>query len=459
MKPTRSLWLAINLALLIASAQAATRPRYGGTLRVAIAAPLYSLDPADASNISSETAIRQIAPLLFDALTTLDSHGEPQPSLATAWKSDFNSQRWELQLRVGVKFSDGTPLTADSVAASLRVANPHWNISSAGDSVVIESDASDTSLPAELALPQNSIVFRAGGKLVGTGPFAVAQWDTDKTLTLAARDDDWAGRPFVDSLEISVARSPRDEMLSLDLGKVDVIEAAAEQMIRTPSTITSAPDELLALVFTRNAQSPEEMRLRQALSSAIDRNSLNSVVLQGTGEPSGSLLPNWMTGYGFLFSSSLNLDHAKQAQAGINQASPWKIGYDNNDPIARVVAERIALNAQDAGLSVQPTTSGVPDIKLVRISLASSNANVALTQLAARLQLPAPNFHVSSAEDLYSAESTLLQSQRVIPLLHLRTAVFLGKNVHGWNENQNGDWDLPTVWLSMEKLGTGKEKP
>jgi peptide/nickel transport system substrate-binding protein len=454
MKPTRSLWLAISLALLIASAQAGTRPRYGGTLRVAIAAPLYSLDPADASNISSETAIREIAPLLFDTLTTLDSRGEPQPSLATVWKSDLNSQRWELQLRAGVTFSDGNPLTADSVAASLRTANPHWNVSAAGDSVVIETETPDVSLPAELALPQNSIVFRAGGKLVGTGPFAAAQWDANKTLTLTARDDDWAGRPFIDSVEISIARSPRDEMLSLDLGKVDVIEAAAEQMVRTTSTITSAPDELLALVFTRNAQTPEETRLRQALSYAIDRISLNSVVLQGTGEPAGSLLPDWMTGYGFLFSSSFNLDSAKLLRNGINQSSPWKIGYDSNDPIARVVAERVALNAQDAGLNVQPATSGAVDIQLVRVSLASSNANVALAQLAMRMQLPAPNFHGTSTEDLYSAENTLLQSQRVIPLLHLRSAVVLGKSVRGWDENQNGGWHLSNVWLSTEK-----EKP
>jgi MarR-like DNA-binding transcriptional regulator SgrR of sgrS sRNA len=316
---------------------------------------------------------------------------------------------------------------------------------------VIESDTPDASLPAELALAQNSIVLRAGGKLVGTGPFAIAQWDVNKSLTLTARDDDWAGRPFVDSLEISIARSPRDEMLSLDLGKVDVIEATAEQMIRTSSTITSAPDQLLALVFTRNAQSPDEMKLRQALSAVIDRNSLNGVVLQGTGEPAGGLLPNWMTGYGFLLSSSFNVDHARQVRAGINQASPWKISYDTNDPIARVVAERIALNAQDAGLNVQPATSGVADIKLVRISLVSSNSNVALTQLAMRLQIPAPSFHGASAEDLYSAENTLLQSQRVIPLLHLRTAVVLGKNVRGWNENSNGNWDLPNIWLSAEK--------
>jgi MarR-like DNA-binding transcriptional regulator SgrR of sgrS sRNA len=451
MKPIRSLWLAISLVLLITSAQAETRPHYGGALRVAIAEPLSSLDPADASNISGETAIHKIASLLFDTLTTLDRRGEPQPALATSWKSDFNSQRWELQLRAGVKFSDGTALTADSVAASLRVANPHWNVSAAGDSVVIESDTPDASLPAELALLQNSIALRTGGRLAGTGPFIVTQWDANKNLTLAARDDDWAGRPFIDSLEISIARLPRDEMLSLDLGKVDVIEAAAEQMVRTASTVTSAPDQLLALMFMRNAQSPEEMRLRQALSSAIDRNSLNGVVLQGTGEPAGSLLPNWMTGYGFLFSSSFNLDHARQTRAGANQASSWKIGYDMNDPIARVVSERIVLNAQDAGLNIQPATTGVADIKLVRISLISSNANIALTQLATRLQLPPPSFHGDSAESLYSAESALLQSQRVIPLLHLRTAVVLDKNVHGWNENQDGNWDLPNVWLSMEK--------
>jgi peptide/nickel transport system substrate-binding protein len=475
MKPTSLVWLAISsfvlLFLALASlaitpgAHAATRPHYGGVLRLAIAGPLSSLDPADASNISGQAAIQHIAPLIFNTLTSLDERDEPQPALAVAWKSDFGSQRWEFQLRPDVKFSDGTPLTANAVAASLRVANPRWNISPAGDSVVIEADIATPGLPAELALSRNSIVLRDGGKLVGTGPFTVAQWDPGKSLALSAHEDHWAGRPFVDSVEIAIGRPPRDQMLTLELGRLEGVEVAAEQAsgaVGGGRVVNSAPDELLAIVFSRDAQSPEERRLRQALGLGIDRSLLNTVVLHSAGEPAGGLLPNWMTGYEFLFPAALDSARARQVREGINQSSAWNLGYDQSDPAARVIAERIALNAQDAGLNVRPldarpSAAAAPDAQLVRIRLVSRDAHVALSHLAMSFQLSAPSTQGSSTADLYTAENALLQTQRVIPLLHLRTAVALARNVHGWSEGQDGSWDLPNVWLSLEKPSA--EKP
>lgn len=486
MKPTSLLWLAISSLLLMSGARAAVRPHYGGALRLAIAGPLSSLDPADASNISGQAAIQHIAPLIFNTLTTLDDRGEPQPSLAVAWKSDFSSpdfssQRWEFQLRPDVKFSDGTPLTANAVAASLRMANPRWNISPAGDSVIIESDLAALDLPAELALSRNSIALREGGKLIGTGPFTAAQWDPGKNLVLSAGEGYWAGRPFVDFVEIAIGRSPRDQMLALELGRLDGVEVAAEQAsgaVVGGRVVNSTPDELLAIVFSHDAQSPEERRLRQALGFAVDRSLLNTVVLHSAGEPAGGLLPNWMTGYEFLFPTALDSARARQLHEGINQSSPWSLGYDQSDPVARVIAERIALNAQDAGLNVRPfdarssTTAAAPDAQLVRIRLVSRDAQVALSHLATSLQLPAPDSHRASSSgapaqggsiqsqstaDLYAAENALLQTERVIPLLHLRTVVELARNVHGWSEGQDGSWDLPNVWLSIEKPST--EKP
>ena len=49
------------------------------------------------------------------------------------------SQRWQFRIRRGVKFHDGTPLTAEIAAASLRAANPSWNVVADADSVVIDS--------------------------------------------------------------------------------------------------------------------------------------------------------------------------------------------------------------------------------------------------------------------------------------------------------------------------------
>src|SRR5690349_1894962 len=223
-------WLAASSVLLVSLTQAETRPQYGGTLHVAMRAAPTTLDPADRSQESFGG--RSVTSLLFDTLVVIDDSGRAKPSLAEAWQSSRGNQRWEFRLRQGVKFADGTPLTADIAAASLRAANAGWNVSSSGTSVVIEQKVADPELPAEVALPRNAIARRDTGNVVGTGPFHVVDWQAGKKLTLAANEEYWRGRPFQDEIEIEMGRSFRDQMTAFELRKVDLIEVAPEQTHR-----------------------------------------------------------------------------------------------------------------------------------------------------------------------------------------------------------------------------------
>jgi ABC-type transport system substrate-binding protein len=244
-------------------------------------------------------------------------------------------------------------------------------------------------------------------------------------------------------------------MLALDLGRADLIEVAPEQAHRAAAegrrVESSAPVELMALVFARDAPSTEAIRLRQALSFSIDRQALNSVLLQGGGEPAGALLPNWMTGYAFLFSTTADLAKANQVRSQLRPASPWTLSYDAADPVERVLAERIALNARDAGLQLQLTNSATADLRLVRTPIASLDRQVALTTLEAALGVPCSNFGADSAEDFYSAERRLLESRRVIPLLHARVSFGIGGTVRNWSAGPGGSWRLADVWLGAGK--------
>ena len=446
--------LVASSLLLAATANAATRPHYGGTLHVALRAAPISLDPASSSP-ADWVASRNLSPLIFDTLITLDDAGNPQPALASSWQSDPGKQRWQFLLRSGVTFHDGTPLTSTAVAASLHVANPNWKASSAGEAIVIECESPDANLLAELALPRNSIAKRDGTNLNSTGAFAVSQWEPGKKLTLKANDNYWGDRAFVDSIEIELGANFREQVISFGLGKTQLIEIAPEQVRRSSAegrhVESSAPMELMALVFNRDSQSPEEGHLRGALSLSIDRGSLSSIVLQGGGEPAGGLLPNWMTGYSFIFPVSADMTRAQQERAEAPRASLWTLAFDSADPIERVVAERIALSAGEAGLRLQTTSAATADMRLVRVSLASLDARVALTQIIAALGLAQPKFNGNAVEDLYAAEHALLKSHRVIPLLHLRTACGVHETVKGWSEGRDGSWRLQDVWLGPEK--------
>jgi len=384
MKLTGLLSIAISSVVMSASAAAATRPHYGGTVHVQMASTVTSLDPADGAQ-SGALAARSILALIFETLLTLDDRGQPQPALAISWQTDPGNQRWQFVLRPGVTFSDTTPMTPEIVAASLRRTNPAWKVATQENSLIILLDVSAPYLPAELALPRNVIVSRESGKILGTGPFVVSQWDPGKKMVMAARDDYWGARPFVDSVEIEMGKNFREQTVSYELGQSQVIEIPAGQVYRANETRqlhASEPIELVALLFSRDVQSPEQAKLRQALALSIDRDLLNRVVLQGGGKAAGGMLPDWLSGYAFLYPVDADLTRAQQLRAEVPQAPVWNVGYDVTDPLERMLAERIILDASNAGLRLQLANSGTADIRLVRIGLASLDPHVALTELA-----------------------------------------------------------------------------
>jgi ABC-type transport system substrate-binding protein len=449
MKRLCSILLAASSLLGPVLACAASRPHYGGTLRIAVKESPASLDTL-ASNVPAG-----LSGLVFENLVRLDERGHPQPLLATSWQAERGNQRWRFLLRSGVSFSDGAPLDSSTVAASLRSSNSDWKVIAAGDTVMIETELPDPDIPAELALARNGIVRRSDGKSSGTGPFTIAQWVPGKRLVLAANDQYWAGRPFLDSIELELGKNYREQMVLLDLNKADVVEVAPESIHRAQAegrtVMSSQPQELLALVFAGDARSDAETHARNALALAIDTAALNNVVLQGGGDPTGALLPNWLSGYAFVFPSSGSLESARQERGQAQHSVAWTLGHDASDPLAHLVAERILLNARDAGITLQLTSSPTSDLRLVRIQLPCSGAQVALRELARSLQLPQPKFAGSSVAELYSAESTFLQTHRVIPLLHIRSAVAERPNVRNWNMLSDGAWDIGDAWLSAEK--------
>jgi ABC-type transport system substrate-binding protein len=456
---TRFDWRWFVVSSMIAASLAAsgeTRPQYGGVLRVAMRAAPASIDPVDLNSTNPNSpdafARRSLTFLMFDTVVSVDENGRIQPSLATAWQISSGGQRWQFRIRHGVTFHGGTPFTADIAAASLRAVNPSWHVAADADAVVIDWDNSNPDLLAELALPRNAIVKKtADGKPVGTGPFHIVDWQPGKRLSLAAEETCWHGRPFLDTVEIEMGKSFRDQITALELGKADLVEIAPEQAHRISQAgrrlASSSPVELLALVFTRDVASPEEKLLRQALALSVERGSIRSVLLQSAGQPAASILPNWMSGYGFVFPIDADLTRARQAREQVHHISTWALGYDGTDPLARLLAERVALNAKDAGLALQPAAATNVDLRLMRIPLASSDPWIALADFAGLAGLPMGKTQ-GSVEDLYAAEAAMLATQRVIPLFHLPVSYASSLTLKNWSLLPDGSWSVAAAWLA-----------
>ena len=441
--------LATTIASTIAAAE--TRPHYGGTLRVMLQSAPEALDlPANATPTDYWDAARTLS-LVGDTLVKLDAQGRPQPALAVAWQSDASARHWQFTLRRGVKFHDGSAASPAAIAQILGALHPGWIVRAAADSVSIESETPMPSLLAELALPRNLLLKR---KTMTIGfPSAPARSSSPsgnrgKLLKLAANEESWAGRPFVDAIEIEFGKSLRDQAIALELDKTDVIEAAPQaasgsQRHGTSSSL-SLPVELLALVFSANSKA-QDPRLREALALAIDRKPIQSVLLKGAGEPTASILPNWMTGYSAVFSAQANPQRARTLLADSRQPAlnlSYGLSYDPRDPQAQLIAERIALNAREVGITVQVSLSGAEDIRLMRVVLPSPDPATSLAEAARQLGLPQPGFSATprgnSLDDLYQAERSLLDGYAVIPLFHLPVASAASARVRDWAPDRTG---------------------
>jgi peptide/nickel transport system substrate-binding protein len=277
------------------------------------------------------------------------------------------------------------------------------------------------------------------------GSFSISEWEAGRRAVYEASDSAPGGRPFLDRVEVVLARPLRDQSVDLDLGKADVVELGPNELRRPAAgrkTWVSAPVRVLALAFGARI---DDARVREALSLAVDRGAIHRVLLQQQGEISGALLPQWLSGYAFLFPAAADIPRARTLVAGVPaQARILTLAVD--DPAMRPIAERIALNARDVGLSVS-VVQGTADARLTEIRIVSSDPARSLMVLAAALGANPPA-RTTLSEGLYAAEKTLLEGFRVVPLFHLPDVYGVSPRVKGGpGISPLGEWRFENLWM------------
>ncbi len=422
------------ISLVANLANGSTRPHYGGTLHARMRATLLSLDGTPWPTDPNESAAREkLLGLIGDQLVKIDLRGNIQPSLATSWQHDAERRVWQFHLRPNVQFHDGSALLGSDAAAVLK---PFCDSMVSGLVLSCKSPTPRPDLLAYLASPRASLLRNSTAGVIGTGPFRLTQWAPGKRAVLTANDAYWGGRPFVDSVEIEFGRPLREQFIEFELGRADVIEIAPGDVRRASQrgrrVWSSAPSELLVLRFTN----VEDGRLREAAALAIDRQAILNVLLQRQGEASGGLLPQWVSGYAFLFSAPPDVVRARQLANEIPAANrTLAIGFDASDSTLRAIADRIGVNVRDAGLRIQTSP---PNATLARIHIPEGGANHALNVIAETLGV----FDVLNGSS-YAIERGLLDDFRVIPIAQIPEIFGLSSRLHNWNRV----WALESVWL------------
>lgn len=278
---------------------------------------------------------------IYGALTSVDAQSRPQPDIAQSWRL-LNDTTWAFELRRGVTFSDGSPLSAADVvfsatrARTLASPGPYTPnlatiraIEADGPGrVLVRTDRPNPFIPQQLA---NIMVmseaaakdagtgdFASGKAAIGTGPYKLMSYTRGDRVILERSERYWGERPVWDRVTMRVLANDASRVAALLASEVDFIEfvppADVPRLRTDPRFVLHTGPSARVIYFvldTSRDDSPgvsgpagqkltanplRDPRVRQALSLAVDRSALVSRVMDGLAVADNQLAPPGVLG-------------------------------------------------------------------------------------------------------------------------------------------------------------------
>ena len=332
---------------------------------------LSCLPSAEASNVGDSlivgiqstktTAIRPLEPkerdivsiydLLYDGLVTIDDNYRPQPNLAESWESNSSGNTWTFRLRKGVTFSDGSPLTAQDVVATLQYILDRANDEAATDhgyyvnlkyfvssvsakdeqTVVIKTKRKYWGILYAMTFPILPAEHVQSDNPPGTGAYVVTNFQPASYIWLQANENWWQTRPKVKEITVVCHATPGDVVESYEYARVDTIFtrsiAAAQHKSGSASlAMDYRTNQLEVLLMNHSAEPLGSLNVRKAIRYAIDVDKLaNSIYMGMVDRTDTPVIPGtWM--YNDTLSSYFATDI--EAAKKLLEEDGW---YDSNE--------------------------------------------------------------------------------------------------------------------------------
>jgi peptide/nickel transport system substrate-binding protein len=296
------------------SALAATKPKRGGTLRVALSGG--GTDSLDPHRLKTETQLAR-SRNLYNKLAEFNDKGKAKPELAKEFHANAGATQWTIKLHKGVHFHGGKELTADDVIYSLKrmldtslgltVTNsltPFFNANGISKvdkyTVRIRTLAPVGDLVTPLADKGASIIpsgFTNFNSANGTGAFKLRKWSPGEETLLVRNPQYWRhnGQPYVDQLQMLLIADSQARVNALLSGQVDAIQgidAASVRVIRSRSNLrvlNSPTSAWIPLCMATQRPPFNDVRVRRAFRLMVDRKQMVSNILLGIGRPANDL--------------------------------------------------------------------------------------------------------------------------------------------------------------------------
>ena len=311
--------LLLAIAVLLALTPGAARAQKT-ELTIDLAADAATLDPQVQWDTDSYSIYRNI----FDNLVTRDAGGAIVPQVATAWRY-ADDKTVVFDIRSGITFQDGSPLTPEDVAFSVnRIINPAFKspqlsqydqIASAevtgASQVTLHTKTPYPVLLAQLvklSMVPKAIVEKLGDTEfnqhpVGSGPYKLRSWQHGVATTLDAVPGYWRGAPPFASVVFRAVPDVTTRVADLRAGRADLVRGLspddAEALKSDPSVqVLSIPTERVAYLSINALAGPgKDVRVRRAIAMAVDRDTLMSALQQGYARPVKEVLTPADFGY------------------------------------------------------------------------------------------------------------------------------------------------------------------
>lgn len=368
-----------------ASSSASAPAKRGGVLRVANQTPTATINPLTVSDGGGIIMLCQTGEFLVK--DKVGQTGQPlEPMLALSWRPNASGTIWTFKLRPGVKFHDGSPMTADDVVYTFQQQTDPKNGSNAlssyqgivSPSGVVKVDAMTVAFHLETPIGNfpylvssdtyNAIIVPKGtdfakwqSTFIGTGPWKLKSYRQNSGASFAANPDYWGSKTLLTGTEFTFYSSQSAQFLGLQGGQVDMVTVFTAQ--GAGSILNNPQYKIVALKCSANQQlsmrtdqAPfTDARVRQAIALTLDRPALVKALITGYGSvgndsPFAPVFPSTDTS---VPQRTQDLTKAKQllAAAGHPNGFQTKLFVGTSEELPQL-AQVVAAAAAKVGITI-----------------------------------------------------------------------------------------------------------
>ncbi|MGG1659962.1 glutathione ABC transporter substrate-binding protein [Brevibacillus sp. NRS-1366] len=362
------------------STEAAGAAKTGGTLVIARLSDANNLDPHFLTQIPAAAIVHH---KVYEGLVRMDKNSQYVPSLASEWKQ-LDDLTWEFKLKQGVTFHDGAPFNAEAVKKTIaRVQDPavgssRVNMFEAIKEVKVVDEHTVQFILNYPYAPLLSVLASAEGSIIspkaieqygkelskhptGTGPYKFESWTPGQEVVLVKNESYYGNQPKLDKVVFKTIPEDTTRISMVETGEAQIAENLPVTDVERVQNSTSLTLGRYA-AFTSDhigintKKKPfDDVRVRQAIASAIDKKTIIEGVYNNVGTPAHSSVTPAMVGYSpNVKDIEYSMEKAKQLLAEAGYPNGFKATIALNDSKARIsVAEVLQQQLKQIGIDLQ----------------------------------------------------------------------------------------------------------